>query len=98
MDFPVEAPILVLRSFRRCPGAKKTPLPEGRGVLISFHLVGRLRQRGAGLLDELLEANDKQMSFNILLGKWEYDEETGAMVPKPIKEYPLMDFRRIGNE
>lgn len=49
-------------------------------------------------LDELLEANDKQMSFNMLLGKWEYDEETGAMVPKPIKEYPLMDFRRIGNE
>lgn len=49
-------------------------------------------------LDELMEGHEEQISFNMVSGNWEYDTETDSMVPKPVKEYPMMDFRRIGNE
>ena len=27
--------------------------------------------------------------------EWEYDEEAHAFIPKPIKEYPIIHYRRI---
>ena len=27
--------------------------------------------------------------------EWEYDPEVDAMMPKPIREYPPMDYRRV---
>jgi hypothetical protein len=26
---------------------------------------------------------------------WEYDEEVKAFIPKPIREYPLVDYRKV---
>lgn len=45
-------------------------------------------------LDEMLEGREEQMT--IFMDDWEYDEEIGALIPKPLKEYPLMDYREVG--
>ena len=38
--------------------------------------------------------NEDQYSL-ALDDEWEYDEETHAFIPKPIKEYPIIHYRRI---
>lgn len=51
-------------------------------------------------LDELLEGQKQQMSLFGSSGspttEWEYDEETQAYIPLPIREFPLMDIYQIG--
>lgn len=51
-------------------------------------------------LDELLEGQKEQMSLFGSSGsptsEWEYDEETQAYIPLPIREFPLMDIYQIG--
>ncbi len=54
---------------------------------------GNLLKRRDFRLDELLQGNQQQLSFNML--GWEYDEEIQAFIPAPIKEYPLTDYRRV---
>ncbi len=44
---------------------------------------------------ELLDGHEKQM--NIFMLGWEFDEETNAFIPAPIKEYPLTDYRRLSD-
>lgn len=45
-------------------------------------------------LNELLDGHDEQTSlFHI---GWEYDEEVQAFIPSPVREYPLTDYRRLG--
>ncbi|MDR2926196.1 MAG: SAM-dependent DNA methyltransferase [Azoarcus sp.] len=41
-------------------------------------------------LDEMLSEHPVNRDFF-----WEYDEEIRAYLPKPIKEYPLIDYRRV---
>lgn len=43
-------------------------------------------------LDQLLEGHDIQPS---LLNEWEYDEEIKALIPKPIREFELIDYRKV---
>lgn len=42
---------------------------------------------------ELLNGHEIQREFS--LNGWEYDEETKAYLPSPIKEYPLTDYRKV---
>lgn len=44
-------------------------------------------------LDEMLEGHQEQMS--IFMTDWEYDQEIQAYIPKPLKEYPLTDYRKV---
>lgn len=44
-------------------------------------------------LDEMLDGHTEQMS--LFMSEWEYDEEVQAFIPKPIKEYPPIDYRRV---
>ena len=44
-------------------------------------------------LDELLTGHEEQMS--IFMAGWEYDVETKAFIPAPVREYPVVDYRRL---
>lgn len=48
--------------------------------------------------DELLNGHEQEI--NLFVEGWEYDEETKAFIPAPIREYPLCDYRKVadGNE
>lgn len=54
-------------------------------------------------LDEMLEGSADQVQFSLFgssgtpTSEWEFDEETGAMIPKPIWEYPMMRFYEVQN-
>ena len=56
-------------------------------------LNGVLLKRRDYRLDELLDGHEEQMT--IFMTDWEYDEETKAMIPKPIKEYPPVHFKKV---
>lgn len=44
-------------------------------------------------LDEMLAGHQEQMT--LFMTDWEYDEEVQAFIPKPLREYPLTDYRRV---
>ncbi|MBQ7761308.1 MAG: SAM-dependent DNA methyltransferase [Clostridia bacterium] len=44
-------------------------------------------------LNELLDGHKEQI--DIFMTEWDYDEETQSFIPKPFKEYPLTDYRRL---
>ena len=44
-------------------------------------------------LDEMLEGHTAQLS--LFMEDWEYDKETNAYIPKPLKEYPPTDYRKV---
>lgn len=44
-------------------------------------------------LDEMLDGHQEQIT--LFMDGWEYDEEIDAFIPKPLKEYPLTDYRRV---
>lgn len=44
-------------------------------------------------LDEMLDGHQEQLT--LFMDGWEYDEEIDAFIPKPLKEYPLTDYRRV---
>ncbi len=44
-------------------------------------------------LHELLNGHRQQLSLDML--NWEFDEEVQAFIPSPVREYPLVDYRRL---
>ena len=46
-------------------------------------------------LDQMLEGHTNRPTLFMAAEGWEYDEEIHAYIPKPIKEYPLTDYRRV---
>ena len=58
-------------------------------VLVSGSMIKRRDYR----YDELLAGSQEQIS--IFMVGWEYDEEIQAFIPAPLREYPLMDYRRV---
>jgi len=56
-------------------------------------LNGVLLKRRDYRLDEMLDGHEKQMT--IFMNDWEYDEEIKAMIPKPIKEYPPVHYKKV---
>ncbi len=55
-------------------------------------------------LDEMLEGSADQAQFSLFgssgtpTSEWEFDEETGALIPKPIWEYPLIRLYEVQND
>ena len=48
-------------------------------------------------LDQMMKGHDSQMDIEMLLGGWEFDEETNAWIPTPIKEYELVNYWEVQN-
>lgn len=79
-------------------------LKDASGAPIAFSewsmLGGDLVKRRDFLLSELLEGNvekDEQPSlFGEALMSWDFDEETQAYLPAPVREYPPVDYREVG--
>lgn len=53
-------------------------------------------------LDQLLAGHEKQAQLSLFSSDvdssdsdWEWDDETQAFIPAPIKDYPLKDYRRL---
>lgn len=69
--------------------------PEGEPIIFSeWSLVsGNMIKRRDYRYDELLAGSQEQIS--IFMVGWKYDEEIQAFIPAPLKEYPLMDYRRV---
>lgn len=74
----------------------------GEPIIFSeWSLVGDKVKRRDFRLDEMLEGGSaEQLSLWGASGtptsEWELDEETGAMIPKPIREYPLVSIYEVG--
>ena len=79
-------------------------LRDASGAPIAFAewsmLGGDLVKRRDFLLSELLEGNvekNEQASlFGEALMRWDFDEETRAYLPAPVREYPPVDYREVG--
>lgn len=68
---------------------------EGEPIIFSeWSLVsGSMIKRRDYRYDELLAGSQEQIS--IFMVGWEYDEEIQAFIPAPLREYPIMDYRRV---
>lgn len=70
-------------------------------IFCEWSLVGDRVKRCDYRLDEMLEGSASQKQFSLFgasgtpTSEWELDEETGAMIPKPIREYPLVTLYEV---
>ena len=56
-------------------------------------VTGGMLKRRDFRLDEMLDGHTEQM--NLFMTDWEYDEEVHAFIPKPMREFPPIHYRRI---
>lgn len=85
----------ILRRNILCGDALTLKAADGQPIIFSeWSLVtGNLMKRRDFRLDQMLEGHEEQMSlFN---SDWEFDEEIKAYIPKPIREFPPLDYRRV---
>ena len=71
-------------------------------IFSEWSLVGERVKRRDFRLDEMLDGSSSpQLSLWGASGtptsEWELDEETGAMIPKPIREFPLTSIYEVGD-
>ncbi len=68
---------------------------EGKPIIFSewTFVTGAMMKRRDFRLDEMLDGHTEQMS--IFMNDWEYDEEIKAFIPKPIKEFEPIYYRRV---
>lgn len=58
-------------------------------------VTGNRMKRRDYRLDQLMKSQEQQMDLEMYLGGWEYDEETKAWVPTPIKEYAPVNYWEV---
>lgn len=47
-------------------------------------------------MDEITEGSQSgQITLNMYKNSWQYNTDTGVMIPNPIREFPAVDFRRL---
>lgn len=87
-----------------CGDALTLKADDGEPIIFSeWSLVtGDKVKRRDFRLDELLEDSTRNDGQMLLFGasgtptsEWEFDEELQTLLPKPIKEYPLCDWREV---
>lgn len=75
-------------------------------IFCEWSLLGGKVKRRDFRLDEMLEGSSSQAQ-GLLFGasedpvpvsEWEFDEETGSLIPKPIHEYPLVGMYEVGTD
>lgn len=94
-DICREAVMFILARNILCGDALTMRQVDGGPIIFSQWdlAMGTCLKRRDYRLDELLEEDVTQIS--IFMTGWEYDEKIQAYVPKPIAEYPLVDYRRV---
>ena len=71
-------------------------------IFCEWSIVGDKVKRCDYRLDEMLEGSASQTQFSLFgasgtpTSEWELDEETGAVIPKPIREYPIISIYEVG--
>ena len=58
-------------------------------------MTGDLMKRRDYRLDELMKTQEKQMDMDMWMGDWEYDDETDAWIPAPIREYAPINYWEV---
>lgn len=78
-----------------CGDALTLKTREGEPIIFSEWSLatGTMMQRRDFRLDEMLEGDTRQGS--LFRDGWEFDEEIQAFIPKPIKEFPLIHYRKV---
>ena len=90
-----EAVRFILEKNILCGDALTLRQADGSPIIFAeWSLVtGNQIKRRDFALDELLNGHTEQMTLDMV--GWEYDEEVQAFIPAPIREFPLMDYRRV---
>lgn len=90
-----EAVRYILERNILCGDALSMKQANGEPIIFSewSFVMGTKVKRRDFRLDEMLEGHQEQMS--LFMTDWEYDEEIDAYIPKPLREYPLTDYRRV---
>ena len=90
-----EAVRFILEKNILCGDALTLRQADGSPIIFAeWSLVtGNQIKRRDFALDELLNGHSEQMTLDMV--GWEYDEEVQAFIPAPIREFPLMDYRRV---
>lgn len=90
-----QAAKFILKRNILCGDALSLKADDGKPIIFSeWSLVsGSLIKRRDFRLDEMLDGHAQQMS--LFMNEWEYDQEIKAFIPKPIKEFPLTDYRKV---
>ena len=90
-----EAVRFILKKNILCGDALTLRQADGSPIIFAeWSLVtGNQIKRRDFALDELLNGHSEQMTLDMV--GWEYDEEVQAFIPAPIREFPLMDYRRV---
>ena len=85
----------ILKRNILCGDALTMKASDGEPIIFSEWAIvtGNTIKRRDFRLDELLDGHTVQMSLDMT--GWEYDEEVKAFIPKPIREYPLVDNRKV---
>lgn len=66
-------------------------------------VIGNKVKRRDFRLDEMFEGSASQQQFSLFgasgtpTSEWEVDKDTGALIPKPIREYPPVSFYEVMN-
>lgn len=88
-----EAVQYILKKNIVCGDALTMKQNDGTSIIFSewnFVSVNQIKRR-AFAFDELIEAEEREIN----LFTTEYDEKTNAIILRPIKEYPLIDYRQV---
>ena len=73
-------------------------------IFCEWSLIGDKVKRCDFRLDEMLEGSASLTQFSLFgssgtpTSEWEFDEETGAMIPKPIREFPLISLYEVNKD
>lgn len=90
-----EAVRFILEKNILCGDALTLRQADGSPIIFAewSFVTGNQIKRRDFVLDELLNGHSEQMTLDMV--GWEYDEEVQAFIPAPIREFPLMDYRRV---
>lgn len=90
-----EAVRFILKKNILCGDALTLRQADGSPIIFAewSFVTGNQIKRRDFVLDELLNGHSEQMTLDMV--GWEYDEEVQAFIPAPIREFPLMDYRRV---
>lgn len=91
----------ILKRNILCGDALTLKTSEDKPIIFSeWSLVtGTMIKRRDFRLDQMLEKHEEHKEqISMFTDGWEYDKESHTFIPKPIKEFPLTDYRRVQHE
>lgn len=85
----------ILKRNILCGDALTLKDEEGEPIVFSEWSIvsGTMMKRRDFRLDQMLEGHKKQTTLDMC--DWEYDDEIKALIPTPIEEFPLIDYRGV---